>query len=146
MPFTNIPTHSKVLIEYEEQGSVCLAFDVEGGKNIPVGAGVQLTSTGTVDTLTSGENFIGVVVVPKNADGKVVVKTNFLAVGTAIAKSAITLGALLKEVGADSITNKRITLEPAAATNYAQYRALSAQASAGGEVYFAVLPSPVVKS
>jgi hypothetical protein len=146
MAFGNIPDIKSVRVVYELQTTINLPFTPKNDKVFPVGAGVQLDSSTVVDTTTSGENQIGVVIADKQKDGNVTVKTNFIAVITAKAKSAITVGALLKEVGADTITNKQLTVEPAVATNYASYRALNTATNAGDELRIAVLACPIVKS
>lgn len=105
-----------------------LSFTQKDGTVLVTGQAIKITTDGEADSITSNKDFAGVVIVPEGKNGKVTVRTPFSCVVIGKAKNAITAGQLIKEIGADTLTNKKPTYDVAAAGEFAIGRALNSAA------------------
>ncbi len=128
-----------------KEDSLALSFPLATGKTFPVGASVIINSLGEADTPTSHENTVGFVTAIDPDSKRVTVATHFVNVVKAKASAAITIGTLVKESYAATVTNGIPTYAPATSNDYACGLALGS-AGVNGDLQVGLYEVPLRKS
>lgn len=146
MPSFNAIQSSQNTLERNSEGNLNISLPATSGKILPAGATVRIGSDGLLDSVTSAETAVGVVLIPTQKDSKITVMSRFVAIVNAKAKAAVTAGAVVTEVVADTITNGIPTYQTAVATNVAVGIALESASGAGVSFRVGIFSNPFTKA